>query len=214
VFGEAKPIAAGGKPIAIAHGDAAPAVADWDGDGKPDLVVGGGDGSVVWFRNEGSRKAAQLAAANVLVPPSPSGWRDDKARRPGEWGVRARPAVADFDGDGKLDLLVGDRCGGFEGKPKANAEDAAEEKDATAQLPVLRKEWAAAYKEFAELSDAPEPADPAAREAHRAKLARLRTQVTKLKDEITRLQDIRDCYKSGYMTHGYVWFFRRITPEK
>src|SRR5262249_21589397 len=198
----------------INYGCAAPVVADWDGDGLPDLVVGGGDGSVVWFRNEGTRKEPKLAAAQVLVPPSPSGWRDDKSRRPGEWGVRARPCVVDFDGDGKLDLLVGDVCGGFEAKPSTTADEAAEEQDATAQMPALRKEWAAAYKESAALADAPEPSDPAAREAHRQQLDRLRTKVTRLKDEVVRLQDIRDHYQSGYMSHGYVWFFRRITPEK
>src|SRR5262249_22699176 len=150
----------------------------------------------------------------TLVPPSPSPWRDDKSRRPGEWGVRVRPCVVDWDGDGKLDLLIGDLCGGVEAKPRTTADEAAEEKDATAQLPALRKEWAAAYKEFAALSDAGGPTDPAAREAHLKRLARLRTQVTRLKDEITRLQDVRDHYQSGYMSHGYVWLFRRITPAK
>ena len=67
---------------------------------------------------------------------------------------------------------------------------------------------------FAALSDAPEPTDPATREAHQKRVARLRTQVTRLKDEITRLQDVRDHYQSGYMSHGYVWLFRRITPAK
>jgi hypothetical protein len=97
---------AGGKKIQIPYGDAAPVVADWDGDRKPDLIVGGGDGSVVWFRNEGQPMEPKLAAAKVLVPPSPSPWRDDKSRQPGEWGVRARPCVVDWDGDGKLDLLM------------------------------------------------------------------------------------------------------------
>lgn len=214
VFGEAKPLSADGKPIAIDHGDAAPVVADWDGDGRPDLVVGGGDGSVVWFRNEGEPKEPKLAAPKVLVPPSPSPWRDDKSKRPNEWGVRARPAVVDWDGDGKLDLLVGDLCGGFEAKPKATPDEAAEEKDATEHLPALRKEWAAAYRAFAELSDAPEPADADERAAHQKQLARLRTKVTRLKEEITRLQDIRDRHKAGYMSHGYVWLFKRVTPEK
>jgi hypothetical protein len=214
VFGEAKPLSAGGKKLAIASGAAAPVVADWDADGLPDLVVGAEDGSVVWFRNEGMRKEPKLAAAKTLVPPSPSPWRGDKSRKPNEWGVRARPAVVDWDGDGKLDLLVGDLCGGFEGKPKATADEAAEEKDATEQLPALRKEWAAAYKEFAALSDAAEPTDSTALEAHRTQLARVRTKVTRLKDEIARLQDVRDRYQSGYMSHGYVWLFKRITPAK
>lgn len=210
-FGPARPLEAGGKKLLV-PGCAAPAVADWDGDGLPDLVVGAEDGSVVWFKNEGRPGAPRLAAARPLVPPSPSPWRSDSSRRPGEWGVRARPAVVDWDGDGKLDLLVGDLAGGFEAKPGANPDERAEEQDATAQLPGLRREWAAAYQEFAALSDAAEPDDPDARAAHRARVTRLRTTVTRLKDEITRLQDVRDRHRSGYMSHGYVWLFRRITP--
>jgi hypothetical protein len=214
VFAEAVPLEADGKKIEIRSGSAAPVVADWDGDGKPDLVVGSEEGSVVWFRNVGTRKAPTLAAAKVLVPPSPSPWEHDKSKRPGEWGVRSRPCVVDWDGDGKLDLLVGDRCGGFEAKPRTNPGEAAEDQEAIDQLPKLRAEWAAAYKEFAAMSDTPEPTDPAARDAQRQKLSRLRTTVRQLKDEIVRLQEIRDHYSAHYMSHGYVWLFRRITPEK
>ena len=38
-------------------------VADWDGDGLPDLVVNSIWGKVVWYRNVGTRKAPKLAAA-------------------------------------------------------------------------------------------------------------------------------------------------------
>ena len=59
VFGKATPVEAAGKPIRV-KGDAAPVVADWDGDGKPDLLVGAEDGSVVWHRNVGARGAPKL----------------------------------------------------------------------------------------------------------------------------------------------------------
>lgn len=212
VFAEPKPLTADGKEIKVPQ--SAPVVADWDGDGKPDLIVGGWDGSVVWFRNEGTSKEPKLAASRILVPPSPSPWRGDKARKPNEWGLRARPCVVDWDRDGKLDLLVGDMCGGFSGKPTTTAEEAADEKDSAEQLPALRKQWAAAYQAFTTLSDAPEPTDLSALKAHQAKLIKLQTTVSQLKDEITRLQEMCDHNKPGSMCHGYVWFFRRITPEK
>jgi hypothetical protein len=46
-----------------------PFAADWDGDGRPDLLVGAGDGSVLWYRNVRSTGSPELAAAQVLIPP-------------------------------------------------------------------------------------------------------------------------------------------------
>jgi hypothetical protein len=206
-FGAPRALSAGGKPIRVGGGDAAPVVADWDGDGKPDLVVGAGDGSVVWFRNEGTARKPRLAAAKVLVPPSPSPWRDDRARGRADWGVRVKPCVVDWDGDGRLDLLLGDLCGGCEQRPARTPEEAAEAKEAADRLPALRREWAAAYKEYAAAPERPSEAD-------RARVADLRARVKRLKDEITRQSDVRDRYKTGYMSHGYVWLFRRLPAGK
>lgn len=65
-------------------GEAAPIAADWDSDGKLDLLVGADDGSVHWFRNIGSTGQPSFAAGECLVPPSPVGWGDDDKRRPGD----------------------------------------------------------------------------------------------------------------------------------
>ena len=56
-------------------------------------------------------------------------------------------------------------------------------------------------------------ADPLS-EADRARVDDVRARLKRLKDEITRLSDIRDRYKSGYMSHGYVWLFRRLPAGK
>ncbi len=80
----------------------APLYYDWDGDTKPDLLVGDGSysaNSVHLFLNQGS------AALPVFT--------EDKRQSLalGEGRMQLTPALADVDGNGKLDLLVIDRRG-------------------------------------------------------------------------------------------------------
>ena len=193
-FGKPVALVAAGKPIQVA-GDAAPVVADWDGDGKPDLIVGSEDGSVVWYRNVGTRKEPALAAAKTLVGKSPLD-RQDGDRRKGAWGTRVKPCVVDWHGTGRLDLLLGD-CGGyFEGKPAVTKGEKAEEDSAATILPELRKEWADTFRAYRD-----------EKQADRA--AELRGRLTRLRDEIARVQEIQGQYTSQHQTHGHVWLFRR-----
>ena len=117
--------------------------------------------------------------------------------------------MVDWNGDRKLDLLVGDFGGSYQGKPAQTPEEKAEEKRAKTRLPDLRKEWAAAYRAFSTVSDTSEPLEPMAREFHQRKVDDLRARVARLKDEIARAQDAEEKYQTGYMHHGYVWLFLR-----
>jgi hypothetical protein len=211
-FGPAKKLTlADGKPLLV-NGSASPVVADWDGDGKLDLIVGAMDGSVVWFRNIGTKREPKLEAARELVPkcPTPRGY-DPK---PGEWGERAKPCVIDWNGNGRLDLLVGDTNGHFKGKPTQLTDEKTEEKQANDDLPKLRKAWSDAFKQYRAAGVTPERETPEQLKERKERLDSLRRDVERLKNEIAHVQEVQEKYRDGYQTHGFIWLFMRNPPEK
>ena len=80
-YGEAKPIVADGNPIRVPGGDAGPCVADWDADGKADLLVGCATGGVFWYRNTGAKGKPELTAGSDSGPP-----RQDRGPEQSSWG--------------------------------------------------------------------------------------------------------------------------------
>jgi hypothetical protein len=86
--------------VKLARGsNAAPALADIDGDGDLDLFVGQANGAVSFYRNDGSRRAPKF----VLAVEQLGGIRA---------GRRSAPALVDLDGDKRLDLVIGREGGG------------------------------------------------------------------------------------------------------
>lgn len=74
-----------------------PAFADVDGDGDADLVVGNADGVLTFYRNTGTAALPGFVAVTGASDPF-SGI---------DHGRNSAPAFADLDGDGDLDLVVG-----------------------------------------------------------------------------------------------------------
>ena len=78
-------------------GRSAPDFADLDGDGDQDLIVGGSDGQVRYFQNDGTALSAnfveQLGTDNPL----------DGV----DVGTNASPTLGDVNRDGKTDVLIG-----------------------------------------------------------------------------------------------------------
>lgn len=112
----ATPLLAAGQPVKVSA-YAAPSVADWDGDGLPDLVVNSILGKVHWHRNIGTRRAPKLAAAQPIEvewegaqPRLAWGWmRPEGKALLTQW--RTTPVAVDWNRDGLTDLVMLDQEG-------------------------------------------------------------------------------------------------------
>ena len=198
-FGAATLLQAGNQLIKVNHGDAGPSVADWDGDGKADLLVGNGAGGVVWYRNTGEKNAPKLAAAEVLVPdvmgPQADGAAPaaDAAKAGPKRGTRTKVHAVDWNLDGKLDLLVGDFV--YTEAPQPVLTEA--------QQKVRQEKRSAWMKEYNALQEAPLNETKEARQARMKKTADLITKFKELNGaEVAPKNEV-----SQY--HGYVWLFLR-----
>jgi FG-GAP-like repeat len=86
----------------------APAFGDLDGDGDPDLLMGSFGARLAHYRNDGGGQFGLVDSALVEITR----------------GSNTTPALGDLDGDGDLDLMIGETSGGLnfyrnEGTPKA-----------------------------------------------------------------------------------------------
>lgn len=92
-------------------------VADWDGDGKLDLVVNSIWGIVVWFRNVGTREVPRFEREQLVEvawpaePPKPAWtwWKPTPKMLATQW--RTTPVVIDWNHDERPDLVMLDHEG-------------------------------------------------------------------------------------------------------
>jgi hypothetical protein len=104
-------IKAGDSPLKIPGVHSDPFVIDWNGDGALDLLSGCSDGGVYWAENiAGKGKPPVLRPFQPLIKP---GRQRDHGKLLSESELTgpthaSRIWVADVNGDGKLDILVGD----------------------------------------------------------------------------------------------------------
>ena len=106
-----------------------PTVGDWRGTGTPDLLVGGVEGYILWYKTLstdplrfappervwcGTTEIRRLAMAN---PSAGHHWGGSQGPYDGDSGGYSNPVLVDWDGDGLLDLVVSDMVGLYEWYP-------------------------------------------------------------------------------------------------
>lgn len=92
-------------------------VADWDGDGLPDIVTNGIWGKIIWYKNIGTRMAPRLAAGQPVelqagsTSPRPvwNWWNPQGRELVTQW--RTTPQIVDWNVDGLVDLVMLDHEG-------------------------------------------------------------------------------------------------------
>jgi hypothetical protein len=196
VWGEKIALEAGGEPIMVPGGDSGPVVADWDQDGEMDLVVGAGDGSVWFYRNEGSREAPKYAAGKMLLRKAKVD-HDNlplEGTAPERPGMRAKVCVTDYDGDGRVDLLVGGFSMHRKPEPKLDAEQIAKRDALRKRRDQLQEEFMKLYAEEQQGT-----ADQAAITANGEKMNEVYRELEPL--------------EAGSATHGWVWLYRRAPAQ-
>jgi hypothetical protein len=213
-FGKPQKLQADGKDIRVAHGDSHPVAADWDRDGKLDLVVGTGAGGVVWYRNIGTRTEPKLAAAQTLVAESPLTKNWNASLKEGQWGTRAKVCVVDWNGDGWPDLLVGDFSMNYGPEPKLSDADKAAQAEANKKLAPLQREFQQVYQKYAQLLKPPPQETPEAKKEREKQLKVLQEKVNKMSQEMSRHYAVLRKFQRPYSYHGNVWLFLRKPPPE
>jgi len=210
-----EPVLQGKRPLQVPHKMSTPRLVDWDGDGLPDLIIGsmgdafgdGEGGGVYLYRNIGKQGAPQWAEPVVLIEPSVKGHSEGPVRP--DAGLYMD--VADVDGDGDLDLVVG-------GYSMWKPEPPVLSEEQKARLQVLQNELKQVNADTKAITDAVSKQvaglEPEAANAKRAELIKARQpELAELGKRRQAISVEMDPLTPGQKRVSYVWLYENLSAK-
>ena len=191
-FGKEVQLKADGKQLG-AKSRAGVCAVDIDGDGDLDLLTGADDGSISFYENRGTAHKSELSGPVDIMPPSKSQYGRDIPTEP-TIGTRIKLCAADWNGDGKLDILAGDYATLKPDTPEPTEQEKAQHKK-------IREELRLVQESNRELID----------KLYGPKREKDPNKIDKLKKEFhefnNKTGELRDKLPKEYETHGWIWLF-------
>jgi hypothetical protein len=199
-------ILAGKSPLRNKGAHSDPFIVDWDADGDLDIVSGTASGGVYWAENAaGKGKLPEMKDFKQLIAASKheesvSIVREKDLKGPGH---DTRVWVADVNGDGKLDVLVGDRV------TLVEPAEGVSEDEMKAKLKDWEKDFEKAMKALAEAQqNAEKKNDDKKDKDEKKKDEKEEDPLAKATKEYHRVYELRNKFMKEEMT-GYVWLYLR-----
>lgn len=174
--------------------------ADWDHDGIRDLVLGSEDGNVTWYKNIGADNKPTFDEAQMLINIKQYGFEKiPRENAPTHPGSRTKVHVTDWNGDGRVDLLVGDVRWLYY---TLNPLNASEQKE----LDVLEPKYKQALDNYIALANE--------RGRYGSKKQTIPEEIQKRYEDAVALhktlsEQMRKYNREKTETHGYVWLYLR-----
>lgn len=185
-------------PIQSTSYHSAPHLVDWDRDGDLDFLSGAGDGGVLYSENTGTRQKPEWSAFKQLIPPSS---QHEQFASDGEEilpSPSTRVWATDWNGDGHLDLLVGDSATITNPKPGIEKEQLAKLRAENAtHMAELQKKYQPLMTRYQAIAQKGEqPSEEMQKE--------LNEYSTEMQKVYTELQEFQTSERTGF-----VWLYIR-----
>ncbi len=185
-------------PIKSPSYHSGPHLTDWDNDGDLDLLSGSGDGGVLYSENSGTRESPKWEKFKQLVEYSSLHQQTTSNNEEIQMSPSTRVWTHDFNGDGLLDLLVGDSAtivNPVEGLSEEECKRLKSENDKA--IAQLSKKQSPIYEEFEKLAERGEETSP-----------ELEAKMEELSQQFSEVFNARTKFENTRRT-GFVWLLIR-----